>query len=251
MLKRTMDAAFLNGVANHADVRPWLGGQGALDLTEAVADPANIALQGEFGGFVAIKLEQGVFECHSMFLPEGRGPLAKAAMAEGLRYLFVQSDCIQVVTKCPAGNGAALGAARGMGFSPMFTLEQGWSLADGERGPVDCMGLTFAKWLSRDETVQAKGEWFHQRLEDLTAAKGSTIPVHFEEPAHNRAVGASVLMFEAGNPVKATTSYNLWAKVAGFPTIRLASITPVIIDMDQVVVGISGGDMEVLQCRSV
>lgn len=248
-LKRTMDATFLNGVANHPDVRPWLGGDGVLDLTDAIADPNNVALQGEHGGFVGVKLEPGVYECHSLFLPEGRGTAAKEAMAEGLRYMFVQTDCLQVVTKCPAGNGAALGAARTMGFAPQFTLEQGWPLPDGTRGSVDCMVLHFSKWLARDEEVQGRGEWFHQRLEDLTAEIGKMIPVHFDEPAHNRAVGASVMMFEAGNPIKAQASYNLWARFAGFPPIRILNLNPVIVDMDQVVIGIAGNDMEVLLCR--
>lgn len=249
ILKRTMDATFLNGVANHPDVRPSLGGAGPLDLTSAISKAQNVALQGEFGGFVGVQLEPGVYECHSMFLLEGRGAFALDAMREGLRYLFTRTDCIEVVTKAPVGNLAAVGAARGMGFVVSFRLDKGWALGDGGFGAVDCMALPFKKWVAKDDAVQERGEWFHNRLEELTAAQGKTIPVHYEEPAHNRAAGASVLMFEAGNPVKATASYNLWAKTAGFPTMRLLSLNPVILDMDQVVIGISDGDMEVLQCR--
>lgn len=243
-LKRTMDAAFLNSVANHPDVRPALGGEGPLDLSGIMANPENVALQGEGGGFVGVKIEPGVYECHSMFLPEARGPVAFDAMKEGLRYLFVQTDCLQVVTKCPDNNKAASGAARAMGFSPMFRLEKAWAIEGGEKVGVEVKALTFAKWLSKDEAVEAKGKWFHERLEQVAA-----IPEHFEDEAHNRAVGASVLMFEAGNPIKAQASYNLWAKIAGFPVIKLISLNPVIVDMDQVVVGIARDDMEVLQCR--
>lgn len=250
ILKRTMDATFLNGVANHADVRPSLGGVGALDLSQTIADPKNVTLQGEYGGFVGVRLEPGVYECHSMFLREGRGGYALDAMREGLRYLFTRTDCIEVVTKAPEGNLAALGAARGMGFVVSFRLDKGWPLGDGQFGPVDCMSLPFKKWVAKDDAVQERGEWFHNRLEELTTAQGKAIPVHYEELAHNRAAGASVLMFEAGNPVKATASYNLWAKTAGFPTMRLLSLNPVILDMDQVVIGISDGDMEVLRCQS-
>lgn len=245
-VKRTMDATFLNSVANHPDVRPSLGGSGPIDLTSLINNPENVALQGEFGGFVVQKLEHGVYECHSMFLPEGRGAFVSKAMQEGLRYLFVCTDCIEMVTKCPAGNGAAFGAARAMGFTLSYKLDRGWPHEDGTYGPVDCMYLPFKKWVAKDEQVQARGEWFHNRLEELTEGK---LPAHYEEPAHNRAAGASVLMYEAGNSVKATASYNLWAKTAGFPVVRLLSLNPVILDMDQVVVGIADGDMEVLQCR--
>lgn len=250
MLKRTMDAAYLNAIANHADVRPWLGGdEPCLDLTACLSDPNNVGLVCEGGGFVGVKLEPGVYECHSLFLPEARGDIARSAMVEGLRYLFVQTDCIDVRTKVPHGNKAAQGAARFMGFSPQFTLERGWKLADGSLGGVDCLGLTFSKWLGRDPEVEAKGRWFHERLEQLTAEIGKTIPVHFEEPAHNRAVGASVLMFEAANPIKAQATYNQWARFSGFPPFRIISLNPVIVDMDQAVVGIDGQDMELLTCR--
>jgi hypothetical protein len=243
-----MDASFLNSVANNPEVRPHLGGNGALDLSGFTSNPANVALQCDHGGFVAVKLEHGVYECHSMFLPEGRGAVAKEAMAEGLRYLFAATDCLEVVTKAPEGNRAAFGAARGMGFVTAFHLERGWPVEDGQRVGVDCMRLPLSRWIEKDEQVEAKGKWFHDRLEELTAEIGKTIPAHYEEPAHNRAVGASVLMFQAGNSVKAAASYNLWAKFAGFPVIRLLSLNPVIVDMDQVVVGIADNDMEILKC---
>jgi len=249
LLKRTMDATFLNGVANHPDVRPALGGEGQLDQGPLLANPENVALEGEHGGFVAIKLAPGLYECHSMFLPEGRGKAAQAAMEEGLRYLFTQTDCGQVVTKCPETNGAAKGAARAMGFAPMFKLEKAWPV-EGDLVGVEVVTLTMHKWISRDAEVEAKGKWFHQRLEELTALIGRTIPEHFEEPSHNRAVGAACLMFQAGNPGKAQAVYNLWARIAGYPQIRIVSLNPVIVDMDQVVVGVKGDDMEVLLCRS-
>jgi hypothetical protein len=248
MLKRTMDASFLNSIANNPEVRPHLGGNGPLDLSGFLRNPENVGLQGEHGGFVVTKLEHGVYECHSMFLPEARGIGTKEAMTEGLRYMFVNTDCIEIVTKAPQGNKAAFGAARGMGFVTSFHLDQGWPVEDGQRIGMDCMRLPLSKWIERDPTTEEKGKWFHDRLEELTTAIGKTIPAHYDEPAHNRAVGASVLMFQAGNTVKAAASYNLWAKIAGFPVIRLLSLNPVIVDMDQVVVGIADNDMEVLSC---
>lgn len=250
MLKRTMDADYLNAVANHADVRPWLGGdEPSLDLSATLANPENVALVCEGGGFVGVKLEPGVYECHSLFLPEARGDIAKAAMVEGLRYLFVQTDCIDVRTKVPHGNKAAQGAARFMGFSPQFTLERGWKMHDGTMGGVDCLGLSFVKWLGRDTGVEAKGAWFHERLEARKAAHGSTIPAHHDEPAHNRAVGAAVLMFEAGNPIKAQAAYNQWARFAGYSPIHLLGLNPVVIDVVDAIVSIQEGDMEILLCR--
>lgn len=249
-MKRTMDAAFLNSVANHADVRPLLGGAGEINLSGILSSPENFGFQFDHGGFVVTKLEHGVYECHSMFLPEGRGQGVTEAMQESLRFMFTSTDCLEIVTKCPDGNKAAFGAARAMGFIKSFRLEKGWPLPDGELGGMDCMRLTLAKWTEKDDTVEVAGNWFHERLEELTAEIGKTIPKHYDEPAHNRAVGASVLMLQAGNTVKAAASYNLWARFAGFPPIKILSLNPVVIDMDQVVVGIADGDMEVLSCRT-
>jgi hypothetical protein len=246
MLKRTMDPATLNRVANSPDVRPTLGGSGPIDLSGLIADPNNIALECEFGGFLVVKLEPGVYECHSMFLTEGRGSEVLTAMRSGLNYMFVRTDCIEMVTKAPEGNKAAFGAARIMGFSVTYRLDKGWPLENGGFGPVDCMSLPIAKWMQKDAAVQERGEWFHTRLEEVT--KGN-LPAHYDEPSHNKAVGAAVLMFQAGNNIKAINIYNLWARRSGFAPIRALSLTPLIIDMDQVIVEISNGDMEVLRCQ--
>jgi len=248
LLKRTMDATFLNGVANHPDVRPALGGEGKLDQGPLLANPENVALEGEHGGFVAIKLAPGLYECHSMFLPEGRGKAAQAAMEEGLRYLFTQTDCGQVVTKCPETNGAAKGAARAMGFAPMFKLEKAWPV-EGDLVGVEVVTLTMHKWISRDAEVEAKGKWFHQRLEEFKIANGSQMPVHADCEAHDRAVGAAVLMMEAGNTMKAVAFYNVWARIAGYQPIRCISLNPPIIDVVDAIIGVNGTDMEVLLCR--
>lgn len=249
MLRRTMDAAFLNTVANHEAVRPWLGGSEQLDLTPVLANPENVALVNEFGGFVGVKLDGGLYECHSVFLPDGRGALGLAAAAEGLRYLFVETDCIEVVTKVPKDNQGALGLSRAMGFSKVFERENAWPTLEGERIGVDYFSLPFAKWRSRDPLIEERGIWFHSRLEDLTTDPGKPIPAHEDDPAHNRAVGAAVLMLASGNTIKACGLYNRWAAFSGYPGIKLISSAPAIIDMNEAVVSVRDGDMEVLLCR--
>lgn len=249
MLKRTMDAAFLNAIANSPEVRPSLGGQGPLDLGPVLANVNNVGMVNEHGGFVGIKLDAGLYECHSIFTPEGRGAQVLEATREGLRYLFAATDCIEVQTKCPKSNPAALGLARAAGFSKLFERENAWTSEGAERCGVDYFAITFAKWRERDTVVASKGIWFHTRLEELTAAIGKTIPVHEDDPAHNRAVGAAVLMLEAGNPVKGINLYNRWGAFTGYPAAKLISISPPIIDMNEAVVAVSNGDMEVLQCR--
>ena len=44
----TKDAAVINHYANHPDIRPVIGGDGELDLSNAIYDP-QFALVGGFG----------------------------------------------------------------------------------------------------------------------------------------------------------------------------------------------------------
>ena len=72
-LHRTFNAGIVNAVANHAAVRPFVGGLGVLDMTVAIADADNVALFGAHGGFVYEWAGPGIYEVHTLILPEGRG----------------------------------------------------------------------------------------------------------------------------------------------------------------------------------
>ncbi len=245
-LGRTTDATFLNSVANHPDVRPWLGGSGPIDMSPLFGDLNNVGWECEHGGFLIHKLDQGLYEGHSMFLVEGRGGEARRGMMDVIRYMFLHTDCLEMVTKAPDNNRAAFGAGRALGFTTSFHLDHGWLQADGSKIGVSCMRLPLSKWIEKDEEVEMAGVWFHKRLEELTTAMGKTIPVHYEEPSHNRAVGAAVMMFRAGNPIKAVQTYNLWAKVSGFSPLQVMSLNPMVVMADGVLLQFSGDDMEVL-----
>jgi len=80
MIERTFDAARLNSIANHEAIRPFIGGDITvdIDLSNAVADHANIFLAGEHGAFAFSWTGPGVYEVHTMVLPDGRGPWAAA-----------------------------------------------------------------------------------------------------------------------------------------------------------------------------
>src|SRR5690349_19675064 len=70
LMKRTLDAGFINTVINHPDVRPWVAqGDAALDVSEVVANPYNYCFINDGGGFIVVQLEEGVYEVHSQFLP--------------------------------------------------------------------------------------------------------------------------------------------------------------------------------------
>lgn len=250
-LRRTLDAETLNAAGNHPEVFPHLGltGEpGDLDVSGLVANPANVAMANEHGGFIGENLGNGTYEVHSLFTPEGRIGLARAT-AQGLRYLFTATDCMKVVTKVPACNRPAAALARVSGFVPVFDRADAWGAPDGVRCAVSYQAITFDQWKARDPELEAEGHRFHDALETTKAAAGSELSTHPDDPAHDRAVGAAALMIRAGNVAKAVVLYNEWARFAGYAPITLLSLTPPIIDVLDAVVTARDGEMEILSCR--
>jgi hypothetical protein len=246
MIARTFDAAFLNTVANDEAVRPWLAGVGVLDLTEAVRNINNFALQTEFGGFVFTKHEPGRYEAHSMFL-KGHGTHAIRAMRAAVEWMFTRTDCEAVVSKVPRANLAAKGLGRAGGFKTLFERD------DETLGPCEYVELQITDWALGSNAMAAHGVRLHEFFDASAEAAGVTWGEHPDDKAHDRAAGASLVMGERGQPLKGTLFYNRWARFAGYPTIALLSIAPVVIDMSAgaatCVVGINENGLEMLLCR--
>lgn len=241
-VRRTFDASFLNTVANHPEVRPWLAGKGTIDLSGLVGNAGNFALVNDFGGFLLTPNVPSVYEVHSMFLPEGRGGCV-AFMKACQEWMFTRTDCVAITSKVPKSNGAAKGLALRGGLSAVFERD------DALLGPCEYVELPILKWAMNNPALEAHGERFHELLEQAKEAAGSELPVHPHDPAHERAVGAAALMFERGQPVKAQDFYNRWAVLAGYAPIRLLSLSPVTVDVVDAVVGIGEEGMEVWLCR--
>jgi hypothetical protein len=248
-VKRTFDAAFLNRVANHPDVRPWIGGTGELDLSAVVAAPRNFALVTPAGGWVLAMHEPGTYELHTLMLPQGRGREHFRAGAEGLRYMFAATDAREIVTRVPVNNRAAVFSARYFGFRERFRRKDAWRGSDGVAHDVSFQALTLEDWYVRDSGCLEAGEVFHAQIEVAKAACGSALPDHPEDFAHDQAAGAAALMIGAGNSRKGVWFYNRWAALAGYAPIAVLSETPLVIDAGaNVIVEVREGRMEVLQC---
>lgn len=248
-MRRTLDATFLNTVANHPEVRPHIGGFGALDLTQIIANPANIALQCDHGGWVLVRHEAGTFELHTLFLKSGRGKGYFGRAAEAMDYLFAASDAREIVTRVPALNRGAAFAADRCGFVERFTRKDAWTGAVGETCDVSYRALDIDRWAATSSAALREGEWFHAEIETAKVAFKSSLQDHPEDMAHDRAAGAAVMMIRAGNVRKGVWFYNRWARLAGYAPITLLGEFPVVIDVGVgVIVEVRHATMEVLQC---
>jgi hypothetical protein len=249
LIHRTLDARRLNAVANHPDVRPWIGGEGELDLTAIVSNTANFALEAEHGGWIFVRHEPGIYELHTLFLPEGRGRACLRAWREAERFMFAATDAREIVTRVPANNFGAGAAALICGFRQRFTRKHAFRTQDLEWVDVSYQALAIDAWWPRDPEALKAGELFHARLERAKALADSVLPDHPEDRAHDRAAGAACLMIGAGNPRKGAWFYNRWAALAGYPPIAIRTEAPLTIDVGAgVIVQVNHGTMEVIRC---
>lgn len=81
------EAAFINAVVNHPEVRPFLGlpDAGELDFSPLMDGP-DWFLMGDHGGFALTYSGPGIREVHTFVLPSGRGRWAMKAAQDGIRY---------------------------------------------------------------------------------------------------------------------------------------------------------------------
>ena len=244
--RRTLDATSLTAIANHPDVRPFLGGTAVLDLAALVEDPANITMETAHGGLICIAIGAGRYDVHTLFLPEGRGGEAYDAMCVMADYMFSVTDCTEGRTTVPSMNRGAALAARRAGFELRYTSELPWGDSS---TAAEFLALTIERWALRSPMTLALGQWFHETLTEAKKAARSAQPAHADDPVHDHIVGAVGAMARGGQPEKAVRFYNVWAACARYAPIQLLRAHPIIIDVQDAIVEWSGTELEVLRCR--
>ncbi|HLX21627.1 MAG TPA: hypothetical protein VKR23_15890 [Gaiellaceae bacterium] len=246
-VRRTLDGARLTVVVNDPEVRPTIGGDGALDLTPLIQDPLNVCFETDHGGILCLALGSGRYDVHSLFLPEGRGAEAFDAMQAVADYMFSATDCTEGRTTVPCAHRPAAFAARKAGFESRFTIAIPWT--GGTPVTAEFFALPIERWALKSPTTAPLGAWFHTQLADAKAAAGSPLPTHADDPVHDAIVGAVVLMVQAGNPEKAVRFYNVWAGCTQYAPIVLVRTRPIVLDVQDALVEASAGGFEVLRCR--
>lgn len=206
MIRRDYTAEFINSVINHPSVRDGAEVKGFGDATEIVQNLNNFVLVTEFGGFVVVKKMQGIYECHTQFLPEGRGPHAVAAVKAALRYMFLKTDCTRIVTKVNVENKAV------QHFTAQFFKKRG------RQGNHFYYSMDFDDWVVTDEACLNEGATFHSQVKDTTN--------HEDDKTHDCFVGAAWLMARANNIFKAQLIYNRWAVMSGYDPLLILTETP-------------------------
>lgn len=231
------DAERLNEIANHPDVHPFIRGKqtGELDLSNALDN--SICLIGSYGAEIFVSMMPGIFEVHSMCLPEGRGLWMVNFVNACLHWMFTRTQAMELVTRCPTRASKAL--ARSIGGKKEFTNPRGWVLDDKEV-PADIYALRIQDWMMTAPGLEERGRWFHERIEQEYAKHGEVQPPHDDiGDEHDRYTGLACEMMLGEQPDKAAIFYNRWAELAGYDLISIAVRDPLTVDIggDLLVVG--------------
>lgn len=247
LVERYTDAKFANHILNSCDVRFDIAdtSEGFVDVGESVANPDNVLLCGEHGGFMYFKLLPGVYEVHSFVLRRGRGSWALAAAQDSLSWIFTRTDAYEVLTRIPDGHAAATGLATKCGLRHEFSKTRGCKWR-GLWVDAHVWGLRMQDWISRAEGFEEIGRAFHARLNEIARQEIDEEP-HADDATHNRYLGASLAMLAADRPQKAVFWYNRWAIAARHKPVMMISDRPVEIAMDIGVLRFIGTDFELLR----
>jgi len=222
----------INEILNHPEVYPWVKGKivGPFDMTNFLSKEGNIGLLGEFGCFIVIRHQIGIYEFHTSVLPEGQGAWATEFFWAGMNWMFTQTDACELLTKCPRNNPSSKMAARRVGFREMFPTRPIWPTDDG-MVEVDVYSMSIQEWVTKAPSLAEKGEWFHNELDAQYKALGKNLPLHEEDKMHDRYVGVAVMMIENGFYNKGISFYNRWASMSNYQAISILGQDPLIIDI--------------------
>lgn len=244
---RDYHAHKINRFANHPDVVDMVRGylKPPLDFGPAIADARNVLLTGQHGAILFQCLQPGLYEAHSIAVPEGRGPWMLSFTRAALHWMFARSDAVELVTRCPQGNIGALALAKRIGGKFWFRREKGW-VVNNDPVPADIYRLTVQDWMETAPGLKERGHWFHDRLEaEYRRLRKADPSPHPDDDIHDRYAGMAVEMFLGGQPHKGVILYNRWAAMAGYALVSIASLTPLTVDIQDALVVVRENDFYV------
>lgn len=160
-MKVALSPDFLQSVIDHPKVRRWIspdGVEGAIPLSAVFHE--GIGLEFETGGFFFHCLGDGIYEVHTLFLPETTNALDCCRAAA--HYLFCGTDCTRIVTKVPADNVPAWRLTERMGFRADYVRPKAF-IRCGQAHDVKHYSLGMDDWARYQDSAQ----WVRNQCEAM------------------------------------------------------------------------------------
>lgn len=219
---RTLNAEIFNSVANNPGIRPYLGGQDELDLTNIIENANNYCFltDDKTGAHILINKGQGTYEVHTLSLPNARGSHMRKLMQEARAFMFLQTDCIELQTFVPDGQANVLLWAQYAGFSEDFFRDKCFNYKGDMIGGT-YLSLSYNDWVLKDKDNLKVGQEFHKVIEPFE------LLTHPDDAVHDAWAGATCRSY---NLPKAISYYNKWAARTGYAQLAIVSIAPFVID---------------------
>jgi hypothetical protein len=217
-----------------------------VDCTHLITDQRNIILicedaQGTAQGALIFHWQElGIYEVHTMAKREVRGKAYIRAVWEALRTVFLCDTCMEIWTRVPRDNKAALGLVRLVRGRRMF-----------ESNGSTYYVLHWLDWLwghgeCSGESLIKNGRWFHARLEQQFAELGRAHEHHEDNRDHDRAVGAACELVLNGLVEKGIILYNRWARLAGYAEASIIVPSPLVINIGSALLQVNFAQREFL-----
>jgi hypothetical protein len=241
-LRFSRDASEYQRIANDPSVLPFIAPKGIdeIDLTAFFEEPKNLGFMYRDCAFLVHWLEPGVYEVHSMALPNVRGRYVYEAASTSIRYMFFATDAMELLTKVVDGNVAATALARKVRFSPEYTRPGIWMAEDGPKD-VQHLAIRYPGWVKHQDWLRAGGEWFH--------SLAGVSEDHPDDAAHDLYVGAMVETVLGGQPDKAVILYNRWARFAGYDLVSIVDYSPLTFEVSGHHVIVDGTAITITPCE--
>lgn len=113
-MRRAERPDFLESVANHPRVRPWIGGEGEFRAGESWT--RTVAVEWPEGGVVFVGEAPGIYSGHLVFAPKTRDVLSKVRQA--IAYLFSHTDASLLVAQFPPTHWHVRKIVQSLGMTP-------------------------------------------------------------------------------------------------------------------------------------
>jgi hypothetical protein len=237
------DAAYMTSVMEQIIGETWPDGDHPPFDPLVFLTPQNLTLIVNGGWFGLINHGLARLEVHTVFAGGNKGRNAVRGAREAKRYLFIETNTYELITKVPAYNQTAKHLAEMMGFRTLFTRANVWKKG-GIPHAMDYMQLTVDDWILTGE-CRRSGEAFH----DLVHQTLPRHEHHASDPVHDCYVGAAIEMALAGNVDKAILFYNRYALWAGYATVIEQSRNPLRLVAGDVGIAVMGGRIEVFDAN--
>jgi hypothetical protein len=140
MIEPCTSVEFIDGLTRRFWPQIAEDGQAWASAAGWLQKPGSVALTDGDGVFLVDRHEPGTYEVHTLFASEAR-PSATAACF----WAFTETDCVELLTKVPRFNRAALALAKRVGFKVMYSGGN-WR-HEGSDYPIDYLRYTFEDWI--------------------------------------------------------------------------------------------------------